>query len=154
MTDHRRQFWCGLMNQCACIRRFPSFPPLWCPWWWRCLSLVWWVGLGEWPCSSKPPAHGSMAPGGFLHVLCTETVLIVGKYIQLRKSVDSSFPYIIQGSFLRPPYWQFSSPWPLLKICQNFLSACHVFHSTHGSKHIYIYIYICICVTESLYSRN
>ena len=60
-----------------------------------CLSLVWWVGLGEWPCSSKPPAQGSMAPGGFLHVLCTETVLIVGKYIQLWKSADSSFPYII-----------------------------------------------------------
>ena len=67
-----------------------------------CLSLVWWVGLGEWPCSSKPPAQGSMAPGGFLHVLCTETVLIMGKYIQLQKSVDSSFPYIVQGSFLRP----------------------------------------------------
>ena len=43
-----------------------------------------------------------MAPGGFLHVLYTETVLIVGKYIRLQKSVVSSFPYIIQGSFLRP----------------------------------------------------
>ena len=43
-----------------------------------------------------------MAPGGFLHVLCTETVLIVGKCIRLQKSVDSSFPYVIQGSFLRP----------------------------------------------------
>ena len=43
-----------------------------------------------------------MAPGGFLHVLCTEIVLIVGKYIRLQKSVDSSFPYIIQGSFLQP----------------------------------------------------
>ena len=92
----------GLMNQCACIRWFPSFPNLWCPWWGCCLSLFWWVGLGEWPCSSKPPAQGSMAPEGFLHVLCTETVLIVGKYIQLWKSADSSFPYIIQGSFLRP----------------------------------------------------
>ena len=41
-----------------------------------------------------------MAPGGFLHVLYTETVLFVGKYIRLQKSVVSSFPYIIQGSFL------------------------------------------------------
>ena len=33
------------------------------------------------------------------------------------------------------PYWQFSTPWPLFKICQNFLSDCHIFHSPHGSKH-------------------
>ena len=91
------------VNEPMCMYQVVSFfPPSVVPLVGDCLSLVWWVGLGEWPCSSKPPAQGSMAPGGFLHFLCTETVLIVGKYIRLRKSVDSSFPYIVQGSFLRP----------------------------------------------------
>ena len=30
------------MNQCACIRWFPSFPHLWCPWWGR---SKWLIGL-------------------------------------------------------------------------------------------------------------
>ena len=91
------------VNEPMCMYEMVSFfPPSVVPLVGRCLSLVWWVGLGEWPSSSKPPAQGSMAPGGFLHVLYTETVLIVGKYIRLQKSVVSSFPYIIQGSFLRP----------------------------------------------------
>ena len=70
------------VNEPMCMYEMVSFfPPSVVPLVGRCLSLVWWVGLGEWPSSSKPPAQGSMAPGGFLHVLCTETVLIVGKYI-------------------------------------------------------------------------
>ena len=128
VTDHRRQFWCGLMKQCACIRWFPSFPHLWCPGWRRCLSLVWWVGLGEWPCSSKPPAQGMFFAQKLFSSWASTSDW--GKVLIL------PFHTLPRVPSLGLPYWQFSTPWPLFKICQNFLRACHIFHSPHGSKHL------------------
>ena len=70
-----------LMGQFAHVRWLPSF-------------LLSGVALGDvtfsclvdWPRgaalfaqTSLPFAQGSLAPGGFLHVLCTETVLIDGQ---------------------------------------------------------------------------
>lgn len=52
--------------------------------------------------TSLPSAQGSLAPGGFLHVLCPKTVLMMGRCIQLRKNVDSYFLNMTKGSFLRP----------------------------------------------------